>query len=80
MKIVVVKVNLTNCRIGIFQMINTSSRMSIQRSGRIYRHKEPVLIFPYYKNSKEEQTVSEIISGYKEHLIEKVYSINGIHI
>lgn len=72
--------NLTNCRIGIFQMINTSSRMSIQRSGRIYRHKEPVLIFPYYENSKEEQTVSEIISGYKEHLIEKVYSINGIHI
>lgn len=72
--------NLTNCRVGIFQMINTSSRMSIQRSGRIYRHKEPILIFPYFINSKEEQTVNEIISGYKEHLIEKVNSINDIHI
>lgn len=72
--------NLTNCKIGIFQMINTSSRMAIQRSGRIYRHKEPILIFPYFVNSKEEQTVSEIISGYKEYLIEKVNNINGIHI
>ena len=72
--------NLTNCRIGIFQMINTSSRMAIQRSGRIYRHKEPILIFPYFVNSKEEQTVSEIISGYKEHLIETVNNINDIRI
>ena len=54
--------------------------MSIQRSGRIYRHKEPILIFPYFVNSKEEQTVNEIISGYKEYLIEKVNNINGIHI
>lgn len=59
-KAIVVKVNLTDCKFGIFQMINASERLSIQRLGRTMRHKYPVVIFPYWKNSREDEIVKKI--------------------
>lgn len=70
--------NLTNCKIGIFQVINTSSRMSIQRAGRVYRHPHPVLVFPYYVGSREEINVKNITQGYKEEYIKIIHSIDEI--
>lgn len=69
-------VNLINCKIGIFQMINSSTRLIVQRSGRIYRHKDPILIFPYYQSTREEEIVNKIITDYKN--VIKVNDINCI--
>ena len=56
--------NLVDCKIGIFQMINSSDRLVIQRQGRIFRHKKPVLIFPYWKYTREQEIMDEFIKGY----------------
>ena len=61
--------NLVDCKIGVFQMINSSDRLNIQRVGRILRHKSPVLIFPYFVETREEEIVKEVTSGYNPELI-----------
>ena len=50
-------------------MINSSDRLNIQRVGRILRHKFPVLIFPYFVNTREEEIVKDVTSGYNPELI-----------
>lgn len=52
-----------DCKIGIFQMINSSQRVIVQREGRILRHKNPVLIFPYFKYTREEEIIKDIIQN-----------------
>ena len=61
--------NLTDCKVGIFQMINSSDRLNIQRQGRLLRHKSPILIFPYFKYSREEEIIKEIVQSYNPELI-----------
>lgn len=72
-------INLSECKIGIFQMINASLRVSKQREGRILRHKEPVFIFPYYIDTREEEIVNNIIKDYNPNLIIKTNSVHHIH-
>lgn len=62
-------VNLKNCQFGIFANINASGIIKVQRVGRILRHKHPVVIIPYYINSREEEIVNEWISEYNDKLI-----------
>lgn len=64
-------VNLTECRIGIFANINSSERLQIQRIGRVLRHKQPIIIIPYYKNSREEEIVDAMLANYNPDLIEE---------
>lgn len=71
-------VNLVNCRVGIFANINASERIQIQRIGRLLRHDKPIIIFPYFKNSREEEIVEKMLIGYNPELIEKVSSVNNI--
>ena len=68
--------NLIDCKVGIFQMINASDRITVQRIGRILRHKKPVLIFPYYVNSREQEIVEEIIKDYNPELITKLHPVS----
>jgi superfamily II DNA or RNA helicase len=70
--------NPVDCKVGLFQMLNSSQRISWQRAGRILRHKEPVLIFPYYINSREEEILKDILQDYNKDLIIKL-SINSIN-
>lgn len=70
--------NLVDCKIGIFQMINSSDRLVIQRQGRIFRHKKPVLIFPYWKYTREQEIMDEFIKGYNPELV-KTIAIDSIH-
>lgn len=58
-----------DCKIGLFQMINSSQRIITQRGGRILRHKKPVLIFPYFVNTREQEIVNEILKDYNPELI-----------
>lgn len=53
----------------MFQMINSSDRLNIQRVGRILRHKYPVLIFPYFIDTREAEIVKDVTSGYNPELI-----------
>lgn len=69
MKIIVVKVNLVNCKIGIYAMLNSSERMIKQRLGRLLRHPEPIIIIPYYKGTREEDIVRKMLEDYNPDLI-----------
>ena len=69
--------NLSDCKIAVFQMINSSERMQVQKIGRALRHKEPVLIFPYYVYTREAEIVKDIVEGYNPMLVEKL-DINEI--
>ena len=72
--------NLAQCRVGLFAMLNSSDRMIFQRLGRILRHKEPVIIIPYYKNTREEEIVVKMIENYNKDLIQIIKSVNDIKI
>lgn len=71
-------INLYNCRIGVFGVINSSEIMIIQKIGRILRHPKPIIIIPYYKNTREEEIVTKIIEDYNPELIKIINNINEI--
>lgn len=73
-------VNLTNCRIGIFCNLNSSEIVVKQRIGRILRHKSPIIIIPYFKNTREEELMEKMIEEYDKDSIIRVRSINDIKI
>lgn len=71
-------VNLTNCRIGIFCNINSSEIIVKQRIGRILRHKKPIVIIPYFKNTREEELVQKMIEEYSKSSIKYITDIKDI--
>jgi superfamily II DNA or RNA helicase len=71
-------VNLVNCQVGIFGVINASETMTCQKVGRILRHKKPVIIIPYYKNTREEELVNKMIADYDKSYVVKINSLNEI--
>lgn len=72
--------NLQNCQIGLFASINSSEVLTTQKNGRILRHKEPVIIIPYYKNTREEEIVAKMIENYNKDLIQEITNINDLKI
>ena len=72
--------NLNSCRIGLFAMINSSDLLIKQRQGRILRHKEPVIIIPYYKNTREEEIVSKMLENYNPELVKTITNLNDLKI
>lgn len=71
-------VNLTNCRIGIFCNLNSSEIVVKQRVGRILRHKSPIIIIPYFEDTREEELVQKMIEEYSEESIVTINNINEI--
>lgn len=71
-------VNLVNCRIGIFCNLNSSEIIVKQRVGRILRHKSPVIIIPYFEDTREEELVQKMVEEYSESSIISIDSINDI--
>lgn len=72
--------NLNSCKVGLFAMINSSDLLIKQRQGRILRHKEPVIIIPYYKNTREEEIVVKMLENYNKDLIKIITNINDLKI
>lgn len=70
--------NLRDCRIGIWGVINSSEIMNIQKVGRCLRHKSPILIIPYYKSTREAELVSKMLEDYNKDLIITINNINEI--
>jgi len=73
-------VNLTNCRVGIFCNLNSSEIVVKQRVGRILRHKSPIIIIPYFKNTREEELVKKMIEDYNKELIKTLNNINDLEL
>ena len=73
-------VNLTNCKIGIFCNLNSSEIITRQRCGRLLRHKSPVIIIPYFKDTREEELVKKMIEEYSKDSILSIENINNIKI
>ena len=66
-------VNLTNCKYGIFANINASETIQIQRVGRALRHKNPILIIPFFRDTREEELVRKWMENYNKNLIKVIY-------
>lgn len=71
-------VNLANCRYGIFANINASETIQIQRVGRALRHKDPILIIPFFKDTREEEIVRKWMNNYNKDLIKIIYKIEEL--
>lgn len=72
--------NLVNCQVGIYANLNSSEAIIKQRMGRLLRHPNPVIIVPYYKNTREEELVQTMLEDYNPALVETVSEINEIKI
>lgn len=62
-------INIKDCQIGIFGAINSSQILQVQKVGRLLRHKEPIIVIPYYKNTREEEIVNRWFEKYDKRLI-----------
>lgn len=71
-------VNLVDCRIGIFCNLNASDIIVKQRNGRLLRHKNPVIIVPYFEHTREAELVDKIIENYNEDRVITIHNINEI--
>lgn len=71
-------VSLAECEIGLFAMLNSSEKMQVQRTGRILRHKNPIIIIPYYINTREEEIVNKMVLNYNPELITIVKDIKEL--
>lgn len=71
-------VNLANCRIGVYAVLNSSDRLIKQKLGRLLRHEHPVLIVPYYIGTREEELVQTMLLDYNPDLVTVVKDINDI--
>lgn len=71
-------VNLTNCKYGIFANINASETIQIQRVGRALRHKNPILIIPFFRETREEEIVRKWMENYNKDLIKVIYKTEDL--
>lgn len=68
--------NLVNCKYAVFTNLSSSDLVMTQRVGRSLRHKDPVIIFPYYKGTREEELVLKAIEGFSK--VKTIHSVNEI--
>jgi superfamily II DNA or RNA helicase len=70
--------NLYNCRIGIFCNLNASEIITKQKIGRLLRHKNPIIIIPYFKDTREEELKDKMLEEYNKDTIITINNINEI--
>ena len=68
--------NIKDCQIGIYANLNSSETIIKQRAGRLLRHKNPVIIIPYFVNTREQELVEKMLENYNKELITVVNDIN----
>ena len=61
--------NLVNCQVGIYNNLNSSEIIVKQRLGRILRHENPVIVIPYFKDTREQELVEKMLEDYNPELI-----------
>ncbi len=64
--------NLTDCRVGIYANLNSSETLIKQKTGRLLRHPQPVIIIPYYKGTREQEIVESMLENYNPELVKTI--------
>lgn len=72
--------NLTNCQVGIYANLNSSDIIIKQRTGRILRHLNPIVIIPYFKNTRETELLDKMLKDYNPDLISIIKNLSEIKI
>lgn len=70
-------INLVNCRVGIYATLNSSERMIKQKLGRLLRHPNPIIIIPYYSDTRDEEIIRKMCEDYNPDLI-NIININNL--
>lgn len=70
--------NLVNCRVGVYAVLNSSERMIKQKLGRLLRHKDPVIIIPYYEGTRDEELVNKMLEDYNQDLVSKITNLKDL--
>lgn len=70
--------NLTNCRVGVYAVLNSSDRMIKQKLGRLLRHPDPIIIIPYFQGTREEEIVEMMLEDYNPKLVTKITSLTEL--
>lgn len=70
--------NLVNCKYAVFCNMSSSDISVPQRIGRALRHPEPVIIIPYYKDTREQELVEKIKEGFDPKYIQTIHSLDEI--
>lgn len=70
--------NLVDCEIGIYANLNSSEVIVPQRCGRLLRHPKPIIIIPYFKNTREEELVKKMLENYNPELVKTITDIKEI--
>lgn len=71
-------VNLNNCQIGVWANYNSSSIMIVQKIGRLLRHDNPVIILPFYNDSREQEIVEKMLENFNKDKIKVIGNFNEI--
>ena len=71
-------INLVNCRIGIYASLNSSERMIKQKLGRLLRHKDPIIIIPYFKHTRDEEIIQEMCKDYNSNLVKVITNLTEL--
>lgn len=72
-------ISLVDCQIGIFVSINSSEIMTTQKNGRLLRHSKPIIFIIYYKNTREEELVQDMLVNYNPELITVVENLEQLN-
>ena len=67
-----------NSEYAIFANYSSSEICSVQRCGRALRHKSPVIIMPFYKNTREEEILADMIKDFNPDSIHTVTSLTEL--
>ena len=70
--------NLVDCKYAVFCNLSSSEVVIPQRLGRAMRHKQPVIIVPYYQGTREEEIVEKMFAGYNQDFIRIIHSVDEI--
>lgn len=52
--------------------------MTIQKIGRILRHKQPIVIIPYYKNTREQELVINMLENFNKDNIKLLTNLKDL--
>lgn len=70
--------NLVNCRVGVYAVLNSSDRMIKQKLGRLLRHSDPIIIIPYFRGTRDEELVDKMLEDYNPELVTTVTNLTDI--
>lgn len=71
-------VNLVNCRVGIYAVLNSSERMIKQKLGRLLRHPDPIIIIPYFRGTRDQELVNKMLEDYNPELVTTITNLTEL--